>query len=272
MTVAAFLPPRLLRHVQFILGREHPPLVVESWDRLEELIRAQPVSVAIIDPSTDGVAGTEKIEEILADYPSVPVIAYVTVTAPAFRAVAELSRAGLKHVILYSFDDSPERFLGVLDTVRANPLTVQLLAAFRPSLNKLPVSLVRTVEDMFAEPHRYVSASDIATSAKIPLVRLYRALHAAGVGSPKRLLVAAKLLRAYGYLADPGQSVRGVSRKLGYRHTRIFADHTFEVFRFTPSRVRDHMTEDQVVARLVIWMNAGDAKGELETEASRAIG
>jgi hypothetical protein len=32
------------------------------------------------------------------------------------------------------------------------------------------------------------------------------------------------------------------------------------------------MTEDQVVARLIIWINAGDAKGELETEASRAIG
>lgn len=258
MTVATFLSPRLLRHVQFILGREHPPLVAESWDKLEELVRLQPVSVAIIDPSVDEVASTEKIGELLADYPSIPVIAYVTVTAPAFRAVAELSRAGLKHVILYSFDDSPERFLAVLDTVRASPLTVQLLAAFRPSLNKLPVSLMRTVEDMFAEPHRYTSAPDIATGAKIPLARLYRAFRAAGVASPKKLLVAAKLLRAYSYLADPGQSVRSVSIKLGYRHTRILVDHMFEVFGFTPSRVRDHMTEDQVVARLVIWMSAGE--------------
>jgi AraC-like DNA-binding protein len=269
MTVAAFLPPRLLRHVQFILGREHP-LVAESWDELEELIRAKPVSVAIIDPSVDEAGGTERIQEILVDYPSIQVIAYVTVTATSFRAVAELSRAGLKHVMMYSIDDSPERFLAMLDMVRASPLTVQLLTAFRPSLNKLPISLKRAVEEMFAEPHRYGNASDLAASANVPLVRLYRAFRAAGIASPKKLLVAAKLLRAYGDLGDPGHSIRRVSRRIGWKYTRVLFDHTFEVFGLSPSRVRDQMSDEQVVARLIEWMTTG---GEAEeSEGSRAIG
>ena len=259
MTVAALLPPRLLRHVEFVLGRERP-LAAASWAALDDLIRHRPISAAIVDPSVDEAASTERIGKLLSDYPSLPVIAYVTVTAPAFRAVAELSRAGLKHVVLYSFDDSPERFLELMDTVRANSLTARLLKAFRPSLDSLPLSLKQTVEDMFAEPHRYVSATDIATGAKIPVVRLYRTFRAAGIASPKKLLIAAKLLRAYGYLSDPGHSVRGVSKKLGYRHSRILLDHTFEVLGFTPSRVRDHMTEDQVVERLMIWMTAEEAQ------------
>ena len=269
MTVAAFLPPRLLRHVQFVLGREHP-LVVDSWGALEALIRVKPVSVAIVDPSMDEAAGTKRLQEILIDYPSLQVIAYVPVTAPAFRAIAELSRAGLKHVVMYSVDDSPERFLGMLDLVRASPLTLELLAAIQPSLNKLPVSLKRTLEDMFAEPQVYGNAADIAAKANVPLVRLYRSLRAAGVASPKKLLVAAKLLRAYGDLGDPGHSVRRVSRRLGWKYTRVLFDHTFDVFGLSPARVRDQMTDVQVVARLVEWITTGnDAE---ESEATRATG
>ena len=191
--------------------------------------------VAIVDPSADEATGTERIQEILIDYPSIQVIAYVTVTASSFRAIAELSRAGLKHVIMYSVDDSPERFLAMLDMVRANPLTLQLLAAFRPSLNKLPVSLRRAVEDMFAEPHMYGNAADIAAKANVPLVRLYRALRGSGVASPKKLLVAAKLLRAYGDLGDPGQSIRRVSRRLGEIHPMFFRSHIRGVLALSPA-------------------------------------
>ena len=265
MTVAALLPPRLLRHLEFVLGRERP-LVAESWEGLEALIQASPVSVAIVDPSMDEAGGNERIQGILIDYPSIEVIAYVSVTATAFRAITELSRAGLKHVVMYSVDDSPERFMTMLDTVRASPLTLRLLAAFRPSLNRLPISLKRAVEDMFAEPHLYGNAADIAVKAKVPLVRLYRALRAAGVASPKKLLVAAKLLRAYGDLGDPGHSIRRVSTRLGWKYTRVLFDHTFDVFGMSPARVREQMTDDEVVARLMEWMRTD------ESEETRATG
>jgi len=265
MTVAALLPPRLFRHLEFVLGRERP-LVAESWEELEALIQASPVSVAIVDPSMDEAGGIGRIQAILIDYPSIQVIAYVSVTATAFRAIAELSRAGLKHVIMYSVDDSPERFMAMLDTVRASPLTLRLLAAFRPSLSKLPISLKRAVEDMFAEPQQYGNAADIAAKANVPIVRLYRALRSAGVASPKKLLVAAKLLRAYGDLGDPGHSIRRVSMRLGWKYTRVLFDHTFDVFGMSPARVRGQMTDDEVVARLMEWMSTD------ESEETRATG
>jgi methylphosphotriester-DNA--protein-cysteine methyltransferase len=67
------------------------------------------------------------------------------------------------------------------------------------------------------------------------------------------MVVAAKLLRAYAHLRDPGQSVGGVSSKLAYRNPRIFAEHTNEVFGLNPSRVRAYLTEDEVVSKLLQW-------------------
>jgi methylphosphotriester-DNA--protein-cysteine methyltransferase len=90
--------------------------------------------------------------------------------------------------------------------------------------------------------------------AGIPIVRLYRNLHLANLGSPKKLLIAAKLLRGYGYLRDPGYSVLDVSVKLGYRSTRIFAQHAVSVFGLTPSRVRTRLPEADAIKKVLDWL------------------
>ncbi len=192
-------------------------------------------------------------ERILAAYPSLPIIAYVPLTAAAFRAVAQLSKLGLEHVILYSHDDSAERMISTIDRVRSSPLTERFMEALRPRLNRLPVSIGKAVREMFAEPHRYPNAQDIAMSANVSIVRLYRSFQYADLAPPKKMVVAAKLLRAYSHLRDPGQSVGGVSSKLAYRNPRIFAEHTNEVFGLNPSRVRAYLTEDEVVSKLLRW-------------------
>jgi AraC-like DNA-binding protein len=180
----------------------------------------------------------------------------VPLTPSAFRAVAQLSKLGLDQVILYSHDDSAERMITTIDKVRANPLTERLIGTLKPNLDRLPLVISRIVRDVFEEPHRYPNAQDIATSANVSVVRLYRAFQAADLAAPKKMVVAAKLLRAYGHLADPGQSVSGASLKLAYRSPRIFAMHTYEVFGVNPSRLRTHLSEDAVVMRLADWLIA----------------
>jgi AraC-like DNA-binding protein len=256
VSVLALLPPRLLRHLQFILPRDRPPLVAKSWDDLELLIDCHPVSVAVIDPSADGVREISRFEQIMADYPSLPLVAYVSLNSESFRAVTELSQRGLKHAVLHTQDDAAERFLALLNRLQVSPLTSRFVTALRPQLNQLPIPVATAVENMFAEPHRYSGARDIAMTAKVPVIRLYRSFHSADLASPKRVLVAAKLLRAYGYLSDPGHSVRGIAKKLGYRHPRIFAEHTFEVFGLNPSRLRSHVTEAQAISGLLNWIGA----------------
>lgn len=65
------------------------------------------------------------------------------------------------------------------------------------------------------------------------------------------------MLKAYAYLGDPAHSVNAVSRKLGYRHTRIFADHSAELFRINPSRLHAYMNQDQAVERVLTFIELG---------------
>jgi AraC-like DNA-binding protein len=252
--VITLLPPALLRHVQLVLGREERVISAETWVGLRELLHTNPVTVALVDPSADGSRTTTEFERITSAYPSLPFIAYVPLTAVAFRAVAQLSLLGLEHVILYSHDDSSERMMAVIDKVRSSPLTEKFMAALEPRLERLPLAIGNAVREMFAEPHRYPSAQDIAVSANVSIVRLYRAFQYADLAPPRKMVVAARMLRGYVHLSDPGQSIRGVSAKLAYRNSRIFSEHTSEVFGLTPSRVRGYLSEDQVVTKLLEWM------------------
>jgi len=256
LSVAAFLSPRLLSHVQHVFEGEAELLIASSWEELDTFVRRKPVSVVILDPLADGVMNVSAVSGLLTRYPSLPLIAYVTLGAPAFNAVAQLSRLGLEDVLLHRFDDAPEKFRERVDRVQGNPLTRQVIGVLAPSLAQLPLALGAAVENMFDQPDRYTSALDLAMDAGVPIVRLYRNLHLAGLGSPKRLLIAAKLLRGYTYLRDPGYSVLDVSLKLGYRSTRIFAQHAVSVFGMTPSRVRTRLPEAEAIRKVLDWLRS----------------
>lgn len=257
MTIAAFLPSRLLTHVKHVFADEPELLIASSWVELESFIRRKPVSVVILDPSADGSLNVEAVEGLLKRYPSLALTAYVTLHAPAFKAIAQLGRLGLEDVVLHRFDDAPERFRERVELAQGNSLTHRLIEEIDESLRQLPRHLAVTVENLFAQPHRYASALELAMEG-IAIVSVYRNLEAAGLGSPKRLLIAAKVLRGFGYLRDPGYSVLDVSIKLGYKTARIFSQHWVSVFGLTPARLRSRLGDDEAIERILEWIRAAD--------------
>jgi AraC-like DNA-binding protein len=265
LTVLAYLPTRLLQHLRFILGNENAPLVARTWGEIDQLLQANPVSVAVIDPSEAPSGKATELEQLMVAYPSLPIIAYVPLTPLAFQTVTQLAQTGMRHVVLYSNDDYAARFLPLIDQVQTSPLTTKLITALRPKLVMLPLRLAKTVENMFAEPHRYPNAQDIATISTIPLVRVHRAFREAGLATPKKVFIAAKMLKAFSYLGDPAHSVYSVSRKLGYRHTRILSDHSNDLFGMNPSRLHVYLTADQVVDRILSWSSITPASMSAST-------
>lgn len=257
MTVAAFLPPRLLTHTRHAFADEADILAASSWEELEGFIRRKPLSVVILDPAADGTLNVEAVAGLLKRYPSLPLIAYVTLHAPAFKAVAQLSKLGLEDVVLHHFDDAPERFRERVERVGGYSLTHRLVDELNESLRELPRLLSATIENLFQQPHRYMSGLDLVTEGTA-IVSVYRNLGAADLGSPKRLLVAAKVLRGFCYLRDPGYSVLDVSIKLGYKTSRIFSQHWVSVFGQTPARVRNRLSDDDVLSSVLRWIRAGD--------------
>jgi AraC-like DNA-binding protein len=273
LSVAAFLPTRLLAHVKHVFADEPELLVASSWQELESLIRRKPVTVVILDPSADGIMNVSAVAGLLKRYPSLPLIAYVTLHAPAFNAVAQLGKLGLEDVVLNRFDDAPERFRERVEQVQGNALTNSVIEALADRLGQLPRQLSVTIENLFDQPHRYTSALDLAMEAGIAIVSVYRNLDAAQLGSPKRLLVAAKVLRGFGYLRDPGYSVLDVSIKLGYKTARIFSQHWVSVFGVTPARVRTRLTDDAAIESVLRWLGTpGDDPTLVEEPPNRPSG
>ncbi|HEX4652465.1 MAG TPA: hypothetical protein VGL17_13720 [Gemmatimonadaceae bacterium] len=270
LSVAAFLPARLLAHLKHVFADEPELLVASSWQELESFIRRKPVSVVILDPSADGTLNVGAVAGLLKRYPSLPLIGYVTLHAPAFKAIAQLGRLGLEDVVLHRFDDAPERFLERVEQVQGNSLTHRVIEDLHDSLRQLPRQLYAKIENMFDQPHRYSSALDLAGDG-VAIVGIYRNLDAVGLGSPKRLLIAAKVLRGFGYLRDPGYSVLDVSIKLGYKTARIFSHHWVSVFGVTPARVRRRLTDEAAVEHVLRWIRAaGDDSAMPDDQVSVA--
>jgi AraC-like DNA-binding protein len=272
LSVAAFLPARLLTHVKHVFADDPEILVASSWEELESFIRRKPVSVVILDPSADGIMNVGAVSGLLKRYPSLPLIAYVTLNAPAFNAVAQLGRMGLEDVVLHHFDDAPDRFRERVEQVEGNALTHSVIEALTDRLRQLPRQLAVTVENLFDQPHRYASALDLGMEAGIAIVSVYRNLDTAQLGSPKRLLIAAKVLRGFSYLRDPGYSVLDVSIKLGYKTARIFSQHWVSVFGVTPARVRTRLTDDAAIESVLRWLKAPSDDSALLDEPNHPSG
>jgi AraC-like DNA-binding protein len=260
VSVAVFLPPQLLTHVRHVLADEPDFFIAGSWKELEEIIRREPISVAIADPAADGDVDVDAVAGILPKFPSHTLVGYVMLSPSAFGAIAQLSRRGLTHVVLHRFGDSKERLQQTIARVKTNPPSQKIMDLLNPVLRHVPLNLSRAIADMFERPHRYTSVLELATTAGLPPVSVYRYLDAAELGSAKKLLVAARLSRSLTYLKDPGYSVREVAAKLGYRHARIFTAHVIEVFEMTPSRLRSRMSEEDALAHLIRWIDIPDSR------------
>lgn len=260
LTVAALLPPRLLTQVRHALAGERHVLAAESWHELERLIKKTPLRAVIIDPEANGMVDSASVVRLLTRYPSLPIIAYVTLGPATFSGIAHLSRLGLEHVILHRFDDSVERFRRTVDSVGSDPLVRQVVEALRPSLSRLPLPLAMSVQQMFDEPQRFVTALDLSTTCGMPTVRMYQSFAHANLTSPKNLLIAARALRAFSYLRDPGYSVSDVALKLGYVQPRILGNHVLKVFGLKPARARRRMSEAEAVDRVLAF--AGGFEGD----------
>jgi len=133
-------------------------------------------------------------------------------------------------------------------------LTHDVIEALRDRLGMLPRQLSLTIENLFEQPHRYSSALDLSMEAGLAVISVYRNIDGARLGSPKKLVIAAKVLRGFAYLRDPGYSVLDVSIKLGYKTARIFSQHWVSVFGQTPARVRTRLTDAAAVERVLHWL------------------
>jgi AraC-like DNA-binding protein len=249
--VVAFLPRQLQTHLTIVLGSQHELIAAGGWDELRTTVLQRVTDVLVVDPIADGSLRTDVIEEIHRRFPSLPIVIYTQLSATSMRAILQLGRLGIEHVVLNRFDDERRRFLDLLERVPAQILSDQMLAHLAPELARLPVTMVRAVEQLFRSPGRFRNAQDLSSAAGTILRTLYRQLDAAGLHSPRLLVAAARLLRAYALLRDPGRQVKEVAAKVGYHSQYQLTQHMRTLTGYTPRTVRMYVEPEQFVVLLV---------------------
>jgi AraC-like DNA-binding protein len=260
--VAAFLTPQLLTHLRIVLGREHTLIEASGWNELHAVVRQRSLDLVVADPVADGRLQVAELEQVVRHYPSVPVVVYTVLSASTARALVPLARSGVEHVVLNRFDDEPRRFLDLLERVPGHALSDQLMQALAEPLGRLPVMVVRAIEQAIRTPSRFHNAQDLASAAGMNTRTLYRNLEAAELGSARMIVVGARLLRAYSLLRDPGRSIKEIASRLGYHSPWQLTQQMREITGLTPRLVRRRLEADAFVARL-----AGEIRGRRDNVA-----
>jgi len=248
--VVAYLPRQLLSHLTIVLGPQHSLFAAGRWHELRAAVLQRGADVLVVDPMTEGAEGVDVIEDIHRQFPSLPIVIYTTMSAQSMRAIHHLGRIGLEHVVLNRFEDERGRFLELLERVPGQMLSDQMLRLLQPELERLSVPVGRAVEQLFRSPVRFRNTRDLSAAAGTILRTLYRQLDAVGIRSPRLLVAAARLLRAYALLRDPGRQIKAVAAKVGYHSQYQLTQHMRTLTGRTPRAVRNYIEPEQFVQLL----------------------
>jgi AraC-like DNA-binding protein len=251
--VLAFLPPPLLAHLRVVLQPSHTLTAYDAWAPFEQAVRDATWDAVVADPQTEGGAlRTDDLAALIEAYPSTPLTLYTCVSATTLKSIAELARfgQGAHPIVLHRYDDEPRRFLELLERQPANALSAALLRRLEPGLDLLAPNLARAVERLIRRPTVFLTAGDLAASAALTVRTVYRQLAAAGFESPRTMIVGARLLHAYAYSRDPGQSLESVAARVGYSAPRMLTRHMREIVGVTPRCARRKISADEFVSTL----------------------
>ena len=251
MDVVALLPRPLLDHLTQVLGAAHSLSAPADWNALRATVQSRIVDAVIADPAFDGTVQTQDLMDLRELYPSLPIVLYTTLSATAMQGVIQLARYGIEHVVLARFDDEPKRFLELIEGVPGSALGDRMLRELREPMRKLPATISRAIERLYRSPGNFQGARQLAEAAGITPRGLYRHLAAVGMPSVKALVVSARLVRAYGYLKDPGRSVKEVAARVGYSRPWLLTKQMREYTGYVPSDVRRALSPEEVVVLLI---------------------
>ncbi len=250
MDVVAYLPAPLLSHLRIVLGDQHRLTPVEGWEALEGVVRKADADVVVLDPTLPGTVRVSETALLQDRYPSLRVVVYTSLTPSAMRMVVELAKHGVQHVVLHRFDDEPRRFIDLLTQLPGHALGELLLEKVHGAVGMLPPRVGGAVARMIRAPRHYSTVDDLAAGAGMTRRQLYRVLEGAGFTSPRLLVQAARAVRAFAFLRDPGRLLEDVSEKLGYSEPRVLNRVMLDLVGTRPLEARRAMSPQEFVERV----------------------
>ncbi|MGH7751803.1 MAG: helix-turn-helix domain-containing protein, partial [Gemmatimonadales bacterium] len=214
-------------------------------------IRTRRVELAVVDPLLTGSARGHEIERLRMLFPSLPLIVYTSLTTEAAAILLRLGRQGINQAVFARYDDHPERLRQMLGEEHARTVSQCLLAQLADALAPLPAELRWALEAAFSEPDQVQTVAQFANRARLDRRTCERWFSRLGLGSPRIVLAAARILYAHRLVQDPGSTVEDVAMKLGYYRVRTLQEHARHFLGCTAGEMRLTLSPEEAVERVV---------------------
>jgi hypothetical protein len=86
-----------------------------TWAELQYVVARSAPSAIIVDPAADADGGAERHLNQLSATARMPIVLYTVLTPQTAGMLLALGRLGIRDLILYRYDDKPERFVSICD-------------------------------------------------------------------------------------------------------------------------------------------------------------
>ena len=216
-----------------------------------EIIRRQPVEIAVVDPLLGGQPRTHEIERLRVLFPSLPLLLYTTLAPETAGILLTLGRAGIRRAIFNRFDDSPGALRSALRQELEQAPSQQVLHALAGVLHELPDRLRWALEAAMHHSADALTVDELARRAQVKRRTCERWFARSGLPSPRTVLLLTRLLYAHRLLLDPGYTVEDVTLKLGYAKAHSLRMQFKEVFGVTAAELRLSLSPDQALEMVV---------------------
>ena len=247
MQVLAAVSGPLLDRLQRASGHRFTLVEVGTWEDAVDAILRQPLEMAVVDPGLAGKSRSQEIERIRVLFPSLPLILYTRLAPDLPAVLLQLGRAGIRQVVVEAYDDHPERLGDVLTAEAAHAVSRRLIASISDLLEDWPKELRWAIETIIREPASVQSVQGLAQRARMDRRTCLRWFAKVQLPPPSVVLMVLRAVYAHRLLQDPGYRVEDVAVKLGYQHTRRFAQNLKEVLGKSPGELRVSLTPEEAL-------------------------
>lgn len=251
MIVLTCLPPGRLARLRAALEDAAEVRTAADWEDAQGQIRREPIDVLVADPAF--APGTPDAAAILAlriRFRALPFVIYTALRADTAAPLAALGRAGCEEVVLEGLDDDPWRLRAVLVHQPGVALAERLVTRIGPALREAPPEVARAVERVIHTPSAFRGVPDLAAAASVSRRTIYREFDRAHLASPREVIAASRVLRAYALLREGARSIEEVAAALRYSNTHHLTRAMRWACGLTTARAREHIEPDVLVERL----------------------
>lgn len=242
----------------------------DSWASALDLIRTNPVEMAVVDPLLGDLVRLQGIERLQALFPSLPLMIYTELSPATAASLLRLGRAGIERAVFQRFEDGPKALRAAIAHELDHSASREVIRSVQQLLAGLPTAVSDALDAVLHDWGGGSTVNELVERSHFSRRTCERLFIKAGLPSPKEVMILLRLLYAHRLLLDPGHTVEDVALKLGYRKAKTLQRHLHAVFGVSAGDLRISMTAQEALAiakrRFVVSAASADSWHQREHE------